>query len=579
MRRVIVAVIAGGFAFGGIGTGLGQQSGILGVSLTGEASPAITSPAITSHAITSRVITNPAITNPAITSARLDPAARAGQALSGRASKASDKASDKASEKTVTYDGLEVSVPASWPVYWLNQDPNQCVRYDRNAVYIGAPGVNQACPAGLIGRDDTISIAGPAAGSASLKTDRQTLIEGKPVAAPALTPGTIVQDASLHEFAVTMPAASPSVDATYGTDPALVKQALATIRQVKPQSTPLVRPKPRPTPKRTPKPRPTPRPKPTPKRTPKPRPTPRPKPTPKRTPTPKPTPKPTPTRTPTPKPKPTRTHTPTPKPTPTHTPTPTAPVLGQAGFDTCTAPSLTAMQAWRAKYSVTAIYIGGQMMACDYGNLSASWIGQAEAMGWSLMPLFVGLQAPCDSFSGEINPHQAAAEGFAAASQAVANAASFGLQTGTPIYYDMEGYDHTNAGCRTAVLAFLDAWDRQLTAMSYVSGVYSSADSAITDLQSTNEIAGHALAQPQAIWLALWDNSTNLSGSPYLNASVWPVADRSKQYAGNQNVSVGGISLNIDEDWVDSAVAAGLPELTHPHRMNSVRDHWPVLLS
>jgi hypothetical protein len=48
-----------------------------------------------------------------------------------------------------------------------------------------------------------------------------------------------------------------------------------------------------------------------------------------------------------------------------------------------------------------------------------------------------------------------------------------------------------------------------------------------------------------------------LSGAPYLNTSVWPVADRSKQYAGNQNVSVGGISLNIDEDWVASAVATG----------------------
>ena len=48
-----------------------------------------------------------------------------------------------------------------------------------------------------------------------------------------------------------------------------------------------------------------------------------------------------------------------------------------------------------------------------------------------------------------------------------------------------------------------------------------------------------------------------MSGSPYLNASVWPVADRSKQYEGNQTVSVGGISLNIDADWVASAVASG----------------------
>jgi hypothetical protein len=75
--------------------------------------------------------------------------------------------------------------------------------------------------------------------------------------------------------------------------------------------------------------------------------------------------------------------------------------------------------------------------------------------------------------------------------------------------------------------------------------------------QSANQRAcGSASACP-AIVVVLWDNSTNLSGSPYLSASVWPVADRSKQYAGNQTVTVGGISLNIDEDWVTSAVATG----------------------
>jgi len=497
MRRAVVAVIVGGFAFGGIGTGLGQQPGILGASLTADAKPAITSAGVDSHAI------------------------GVSKAFSGRAGQASHKTSPKTSpktgEKTISYDGVEVSVPARWPVYWLNQDPNQCVRYDQNAVYVGTPGVNQACPAGLIGRDDTISIADPALGSPPAEADQRALIEGKLVAAPSLALGTIVRDPSLHEFAVAMPATSPSVAATYGTDPALVKQALATIRQVNPQSVPLASPKKKrkeaawPTQKPTPKPT--------------------------QKPTQKPTPKPTVTAKP--------------------TPTPRAPLPGQAGFDACTAPSLTTMQAWRARYSATAIYIGGQMMACDYGNLSASWVTQTEAMGWSLMPTFVGLQAPCDSFSGKVNPSQAAAEGTAAAGQAVANAASFGLGAGTPIYYDMEGYDRTNAVCRTAVLTFLDAWDRQLTAMGYVSGVYSSADAAVTDLQSTTEIAGHALAEPQAIWFAFWDNSTNLSGSPYLNASVWPAADRSKQYAGNQDVSVGGISLNIDEDWVASAVATG----------------------
>ena len=77
------------------------------------------------------------------------------------------------------------------------------------------------------------------------------------------------------------------------------------------------------------------------------------------------------------------------------------------------------MKAWRAKYAAAAIYIGGQEMGCGYGNLSKSWVQSAEAMGWSLMPTFVGLQAPCNSFSDEINPSQAARQGQQAATQAV----------------------------------------------------------------------------------------------------------------------------------------------------------------
>src|ERR1700689_2840375 len=176
MRRAVVAVRVGGFAFGGLGTGLGQQPGILAVSLTADARPVITS------------------RSPATAAAGVS------KAFSGRASKTSNKASNKAGEKTISYDGIEVSVPARWPVYWLNQDPNQCVRYDQNAVYVGAPGVDQACPAGLIGRYETISIAGPATGSASLEVGRSALIEGKPVAVSSPAPGTIVQDPSLHEF-------------------------------------------------------------------------------------------------------------------------------------------------------------------------------------------------------------------------------------------------------------------------------------------------------------------------------------------------------------------------------------------
>src|SRR6266566_2536271 len=506
MRRVAVAVIIGGYAFWGIGSGLGHQPAIVGASLTADVKPVKTA-------------------NP------------------GR--------------QIVKFGGYTVSVPASWPVYNLNKDPRRCVRYDVHAVYLGTPGSDQNCPPRLVGRVDTVSIEGPAVQARKkIAGDRKAPAQ---TGQRALAPGTIVQDPDLHELALAMPDTAPRIDATYGTDPGTAEQMLATVQQSANQqganqqganqqganqqganqqgatqragdsirvtrhpvvveaanlahATNPAWPKVTATPSGLP-----------------------------------------PGWTPWSSLSPT----PTPPPTPTPTPTPTGPGAAMAGFDTCAAPSLPTMKAWRARYAAVGIYIGGQMMACRQSNLSASWVQQAEAMGWSLMPTFVGLQAPCDSFSGKIDPKQAAAQGSAAANQAIADANSYGLGAGSPVYYDMEAYDHTNAGCRTAVLTFLDAWTRQLTAGGYVSGVYSSAGAAIIDLQSTTTIAGHPLAEPPAIWFALWDNANNLTGAPYMTCAVWPMTIRSKQYAGNRVVKVGGISLDIDADWVASAVARG----------------------
>jgi hypothetical protein len=532
MRRVLAAAIVGGFTFGGIGMGLGHQPVMVGVGPTADVSLATNNTSLT--AAVGRVKNT--AKNTAKNAAK--PGNKTGKKTAKRHAK---KTADSSAKKTIEYEGVEFSVPARWPVYWLNQDPDQCVRYDVNAVYVGTPGANQNCPPGLIGRKDTISIGGPAAspglaGPASAQAAsspapgvdyQRALVKGRSAAGSSVAPGTIVQNPELREFAVAMPASAPSVNATYGTDPKLVEQTLATMRQVRPQSASLGRAQgsarlasaaklASPPPAQTwPWPiEPAPGPSPT---------------------------SPAPANDPSPSPPPTQ----------------MGPNGAQAGFDTCTAPSLQVMKAWRAKYSATAIYIGGQMVACDAGNLSASWVQQTEAMGWSLMPAFVGLQAPCNTFSGKINANQAASEGIAAANQAAADAKGFGLGAGTPIYYDMEAYDHTKAGCRTAVLTFLDSWDRQVEADGYLSGVYSSADAAIADLQSATTIAGHAIAEPQAIWFALWDNANNLTGSPYMTGSVWPACDRSKQYAGNKMVKVGGVSLEIDADWVGSAVARG----------------------
>jgi len=499
MRRAAVAVIIGGYAFWGIGSNLGHQPVIVGAILTAAVTPA------------------------------------------------------KPGTQTVRYGGYTVSVPASWPVYDLTKNPRQCVRFDVHAVYLGPPGPNQDCPPNLVGRVDTISIQGPAApaGAKTAGNRKGPLQAGQ----PSLTPGTIVQDPDLHELALAMPAKAPRIGATYGTGPGDAEQMLATVRQATaavPAGTaapragdsihvtrhPVVVQAARGVAATNPN---------------------WPKAVAPTGPgaswlTPPSTPSSPPSRS---------------KPTPNPTPKPTGPVLASnpspapvpggtmAGFDTCAAPSLPTMKAWRAKYAATAIYIGGQMMACGQSNLSARWVQQTEAMAYALLPTFVGLQAPCNSFSGKIDPKNAAPQGTAAANQAVTAAKSYGLYGGTLIYYDMEAYDHANAGCRTAVLTFLDAWTRQLKAVGYISGVYSSAGAAITDLQSATAVAGHPLAEPQAIWFALWDNANNLNGAPYMTSAVWPAASRTKQFAGNKVVKVGGISLNIDADLVASAVARG----------------------
>ena len=121
----------------------------------------------------------------------------------------------------------------------------------------------------------------------------------------------------------------------------------------------------------------------------------------------------------------------------------------------------------------------------------------------------------------------------------------------------MEGYDETNSGCVTAVLTFLDAWTRQLVARATYPACTPARPPAMTDLQTTTThrrpSAGRAAgdldravgqrAQPDRIAL--------------LSTAVWPIAARSKQYAGPHVVTVGGISLDIDSDLVDGPVARG----------------------
>jgi hypothetical protein len=238
------------------------------------------------------------------------------------------------------------------------------------------------------------------------------------------------------------------------------------------------------------------------------------------------------------------------------------------GFDTCSAPPLTTLQAWLASpYRAVGIYLGGINRACPDGNLSAAWTAAAVAQGWNLLPLYVGLQAPCVSQPGLalINPSTATADGSAAADDAIARATGFGLQPGSPVYYDMEGYNTESAPCTQAVQAFLAGWVTRLRQRGWLAGVYGSAASTIRDTTPSYATP----TGPDAVWIANWNGNTSVFGDPYVADSYWPDHQRVHQYTGGHLETYGGVRLNVDSDTVDGPVvgpggAVGPPALPPP---------------
>ena len=223
------------------------------------------------------------------------------------------------------------------------------------------------------------------------------------------------------------------------------------------------------------------------------------------------------------------------------------------GFDPCSAPSLSQMSSWGSSpYRAIGVYIGGANMACSQPNLTASWVSQQSAAGWSLIPTYVGLQAPVNSCGCRaITPASASTQGAAAATDAVANAQAIGMGPGNPLYFDMEAYP-TGGTNSSAVLAFLAAWTAQLHASGYQSGVYSSADAGILDLVSQ---LGTGYQEPDDIWIARWNGAKNTT-DPNVPSTAFAVHQRLHQYSGSHNETYGGVTINIDGDYLDGATAA-----------------------
>ncbi|MFJ3333494.1 glycoside hydrolase domain-containing protein [Streptomyces sp. NPDC086766] len=222
------------------------------------------------------------------------------------------------------------------------------------------------------------------------------------------------------------------------------------------------------------------------------------------------------------------------------------------GFDACTAPSQSSMNAWKSAspYGAIGIYIGGVNRACGQPRLTASWVQAQYTNGWRFFPLYVGPQSAASSCGDACAPiTDPVPQGREAAEDAVAQASTLGLGQGTVIYNDLEQYAR-GGSATTQVLGYLEAWTRRLHDLGYRSGAYGSVSSLVADLVANAK----KTTLPDVIHFARW-NDDNGTDDPALPAALWADHQRIHQYAGNRRESYGGVTINIDRNQLD--VGAG----------------------
>ena len=242
------------------------------------------------------------------------------------------------------------------------------------------------------------------------------------------------------------------------------------------------------------------------------------------------------------------------------------------GFDQCMTPEQFKMDAWLAAspFRAVGVYSSGASRACrDQPNLTSTWVATQLAKGWKILPITLGPQAFCNprfprygepviARNATGNYAKALEQGRAEASTAVAAASALGIVPGSTLWYDMEGYDSSNVACRESALSFMSGWTQGVKALGYVSGVYSSAGSGIKDLDDARVLRPGVYTMPDQIWIARWDGVANTSTS-YIREDGWRPGGRMKQYKGGHNETWGGVTINIDSNYLELGAPTPAP--------------------
>ncbi len=386
--------------------------------------------------------------------------------------------------QSVTFGGVSVRVPASWPVISFAGNPAACPRLDIHAVYLGTPGADPICPARLVGKTEAVML-GP-----------MTAAAARPAAKTGARARAAVIRNQRADQAITeqFPRAGVRVSISYRASQALAEKIRSSIT---------VAASPRPV---------------------------------------------------------------RPAKTTTGARERTAGraylaggqgVFTGGGFDACAAPSAGTMTKWLAsRYRAVGIYIGGANRACAQANLTPAWISGILRQGWHYFTIYPGLQSSCVLASGDavITTSKAAAQGKAAADDAVSHAVTLGIPRGAPLNFDMEAY---GPACDSQVTRFLSAWDAELHARGYKAGVYES----FTNIGALVHAAS-SITEPDVIYYADWDGKATTTSS-YMPSGMWINHQRIHQYRGGHLESYGGATINIDNDQLDVDLGGAVTPVRH----------------
>ncbi|MGZ4592337.1 MAG: DUF1906 domain-containing protein [Actinomycetes bacterium] len=412
-----------------------------------------------------------------------------------------------ASTTTITFRGVSLAVPSTWPVIDVSGAAG-CVRFDTHAVYLGDP-MSSSCPADLSGHVEAVHLTeGNVADARSPLTD--------PGAGRTITGGSAIHP----DFVVSDSSSPVRVVVTSGDQPALAGEIADSVRFAKTSGVQSFSGGTAAAPRTL--------------------------------------------TAPATAPRLAASSSPSGQAFSSGTARAAGPTFTGLGFDACTAPSLNAMNAWlQSPYRAVNIYIGGASRGCSQIALDASWVSSVVGTGWTLIPTYVGLQAPCSSkYPNRVDPAKAAAQGTSSADDAIAILNSLGLGTGSIVYFDMEAFSYSNAACLQAVQTFLDAWTVRLHARDYLSGVYTSSNTMKATLVDKQGDA--AFRQPDDIWFARWPTTGQqpnqaIFGDPAIPDQYWSNHQRIHQYRGGHTETWGGVTINIDNDSLDADTAPGAP--------------------